>query len=335
MRALPHRLGHRVPVGREAALGMRVHEVRARPAEQRRALVDLVERVRAHDPRIGLGGVDHGLGDREQRLAAAEHGDHLALGVEGRAVAALDPARERRAQLRQAARGGIARQAAQVRGERFPDERGRRMLRLAEPEAHGRDPRGRGNVGQQRAQPLEGIGLQQPEPGIHPAIIGERSPSPGLARDEASGESGESGGVKAGPPRAGDRRSIGRCRCGARHIALADSFCIVVPGSSASPLPRETRLHPARREHRGHGANTEAGTNGRGAASPAAPQSSRPSRTNGRRSHQRHPRGRGGSRSGPAASGSRCARAASSSATRLARPARWSCISRSSRITLP
>ena len=75
--ARPHVVGHVAPRGREAASGIGIHAVGFGAGEQRGALVDLVERIRHDHGRAGPAAVDDGLGEREQRLAAAENGQHL------------------------------------------------------------------------------------------------------------------------------------------------------------------------------------------------------------------------------------------------------------------
>jgi hypothetical protein len=82
------------------------------------------------------------MGDGEQRLARAVHRQDHRGRVEGRhAVAALQPAGDRRAQRLAADRAGIVRQAGHRMRQGFLDEGGRRVLRFADAEADRREPR--------------------------------------------------------------------------------------------------------------------------------------------------------------------------------------------------
>ncbi len=168
-RLRPHRRGDRVPVGPQAVRGERVHEVRARAGEQRGALVDLVERVRAEHPRVALVGIESRLHQREERFLGAVHREHLRRGIHRlEAEAARDPRGDGLAQPGLTCRGGVAREAAEVRGHRLLDEVGRGVLGLAQAEADGGHAGGRRDAGEQAAQAFEGVGLEQPEAGIHP-----------------------------------------------------------------------------------------------------------------------------------------------------------------------
>jgi hypothetical protein len=61
----------------EIVLRQVVEEHRLGPGEQRRALVDLVEGVGAQHQGVAARGIDHALGDGEQRLARTVHRQHL------------------------------------------------------------------------------------------------------------------------------------------------------------------------------------------------------------------------------------------------------------------
>ena len=81
------------PVGREVARRVAVDERGARAGEQRRAFVDLIERIRADDGGVGRGRIDHGLREREQRLARAVDRQHLRRRIERRRRSGAAPSR--------------------------------------------------------------------------------------------------------------------------------------------------------------------------------------------------------------------------------------------------
>ena len=64
-----------------------------RAGQQRRAFVDLIERIRAHHGGAGARRIDHRLREREQRLARAVHRQHLGCRIDAHAVAALPASR--------------------------------------------------------------------------------------------------------------------------------------------------------------------------------------------------------------------------------------------------
>ena len=112
--------------------------------ENRRAFVDLIERVGADDDRIRFRVVHHGLRDRKQRLASAGDRDYLPVGVDRLdAVAPPDPVGDRDAQRLAADRGRIDRETVQIRDQRFLDEGGGRMFRFADVEIDELPPRRR------------------------------------------------------------------------------------------------------------------------------------------------------------------------------------------------
>ena len=159
------------PVGGEVARRVAVGVGDLRAGQQRRAFVDLIEGVGADDRRARFRRVDHRLRQREQRLARAVDGQHLRRRIQGHAVAPLRPACAGVAQLGLAGRGGVAREAAECAGERRFDELRRRMLGLAHAQADG-PVRGRGgDVGGQRPEALEGVGVQALQQRIHAPII--------------------------------------------------------------------------------------------------------------------------------------------------------------------
>ena len=106
------------------APGFGVDAVDPRAGEQRGAFVDLVERIGHDDGGAGAGAVEHGLREREQRLAAAEHGQHLRRRIERRQrVAPREPPGDRVAQRGGADRRGIIRERARARVQRVDHER--------------------------------------------------------------------------------------------------------------------------------------------------------------------------------------------------------------------
>ena len=168
LRARPHRVGDGVPVRREASRGVGVDAVGLGAGQQRGPLVDLVERVGHHDGRAGAAAVDDGLREREQRLAAAQHRQHRGRGIERRqAMAADEPAGNGFAQRGGADRRGIIRQSAEAGDERVEDELRRRVPGLADRQVDRRERGVRHHAGKQRPQPLEGVGVQTRESGIH------------------------------------------------------------------------------------------------------------------------------------------------------------------------
>jgi hypothetical protein len=125
----------------------------------------LIERVRTeYDRRLALRvflRVDHRLRQREQRFARAGHRQHLGDGVDGRQVVALrDPLCDRLAQRRGAERERIRCQTAERIDHGLFDQLGRRMLRLADPEADVRKAGGRRDVLEEQTQLFEGIRLK-------------------------------------------------------------------------------------------------------------------------------------------------------------------------------
>jgi len=168
LRARPHVGGHRAPVVREASRGVGIHAVDPRAGQQRRTLVDLIERIGHHDGGAHPAAVDHGLAEREQCLAAAEHRQHLRCGVERRQpVPPREPAGDRLAQCGRADRRGIIRERGFGRAQRVDDQARGRMPRLADRQADRTLHGIRRHLREQRAQLLERVRLQQGEPGIH------------------------------------------------------------------------------------------------------------------------------------------------------------------------
>ncbi|MDT4837012.1 hypothetical protein FQZ97_707320 [compost metagenome] len=164
----PDGLGHAVPVDGEVARGHAGHVVRLGAREQRRALVDLIERVGRHHHRLGAGaGVDHGLGEREQGLARAVDRQHLGGRVERQAVAAMQPMGEGGAQFQLAGGGRVGGKGAEAGAQGVLDEGRRGVLGLADAQADGGEFGGGRDAREQLLQPLERVRLQFGKQGIH------------------------------------------------------------------------------------------------------------------------------------------------------------------------
>jgi hypothetical protein len=102
--------------------------------EEGAALVDGVARLRERDRVLAALEVDDDVGEREDRLLAAERRHDLRVRVERGAEAPLRPGRDRLAQLGQADRGRVAHPLAQPVHERLPDHRVGRLARVAHAE---------------------------------------------------------------------------------------------------------------------------------------------------------------------------------------------------------
>ncbi len=157
----------RLQCGSVVARRIAIDERNAGASQQRRTFVDLVERVRAHDAGALAARVDDGLRECEQGLARAIDREHLVRRVELDAVAPLHPVADGASQGGLAGSGRILRQAGQVRTQRVQDQAGRRMARLADPQADRRELWVRRDVSGEFAQPLEGIRVQAREQRIH------------------------------------------------------------------------------------------------------------------------------------------------------------------------
>ena len=168
--ACPVRLGDRREVRDAGTVGALGQEQRRGAGEQRRALVDLVERVRHRDQRRGVAAaVDRRLREREQRLAAAVDRQHVRRRVQAaraQAVARREPGRDRLAQFRAALGLGVLRVAGGVAVQFLQHEGRRGVLGLADRQRDRRQ-RGRLHAVQQRGEALEGVGMQAREVRVH------------------------------------------------------------------------------------------------------------------------------------------------------------------------
>ncbi len=168
LHARPFVGGERRVVEGEAVLGQRVEEARLGAGQVGGAFVDLVEGVGADDQRhVTAAGVDHRLGKGEKCLSGAVDRKNLAFRVEFQSVAALAPGSDGLAQRRNALRRRIVGQALEATRERFHDETGRRVLRLADRQLDLVILRVRRDAGKQGAQLFEGVGMELAEVRIH------------------------------------------------------------------------------------------------------------------------------------------------------------------------
>ena len=130
--------GHGIEIGLEAVAPAVVFEEHGlRAGEQRRAFVDLIERIRHRDH--GLRPVppcaDHRLHEREQRLARAVDRQHHGLRVDAARRSLKrrsSQAAQRGARFRQAGGDRIAVELAELAAQRLDDECRRRVLGLAD-----------------------------------------------------------------------------------------------------------------------------------------------------------------------------------------------------------
>ena len=99
------------PSRREIVFDETVDVIRRRAGQERRTLVDLIERIGNDHRRADTTRVDDRLRKRKQRLAAAEHRQHLRCRIErDQSVTALEPRGDRLAQRGRARRCGIIRE---------------------------------------------------------------------------------------------------------------------------------------------------------------------------------------------------------------------------------
>ena len=162
----PRPYGHRhfVPARRIGVCGEAVDAIRHRTGEQRRAFVDLIERVRHDDGCADSARVDDGLREREQRFAAAQHRQHLRVRIEcAQRVAANEPRGDGLAQAGRACGCGIIRETFGAGRQRFQNQRWRRMLGLAQRKIDRPACRVRRDSRKKRSQTLERIRLQPRE----------------------------------------------------------------------------------------------------------------------------------------------------------------------------
>src|SRR5437879_6513547 len=112
LRTRPDGIRNRAPWMREAGFRIGVDAIRFGAREQRCTLVDLVKRIGYHDGCAWTAGIDDGLREREQSLAAAQDGQYLSRGIKRRQMMPCPkPTRDRLAQLDSANRRGIMRES--------------------------------------------------------------------------------------------------------------------------------------------------------------------------------------------------------------------------------
>lgn len=179
LRARPDRLGHAVPIGGEVACGVtgRVPGLGAR--QQRRAFVNLIKRVGAHDHRLGAlrerARVHHHLRQGKQRLARAQRRQHLGGGVRRHAVATPQPGRARRLELGRAGGRGVRGQAGRAvdgRVQRLGQHRRGRVARLTNAQVDRGVVGVGGDAGGQRPPTLKRVGLQPLQQGVASEVHG-------------------------------------------------------------------------------------------------------------------------------------------------------------------
>jgi hypothetical protein len=96
VRAGPLLRRQRVEIERKAVLGRLIEEERLGSGQQRCPLVDLVEGIRTDHRRLRPRRIDHGLAEREQRLAGAVDRQHLRVRIQRlQAVATHEPRGDR------------------------------------------------------------------------------------------------------------------------------------------------------------------------------------------------------------------------------------------------
>ena len=228
----------RFEVGQPARLLAQRHRQHARACEQRAALVHRVRRL-GHGDDAAL--ADRDLREREDRLLRAERRHDLAR-ADRDAVAALDPRRDRLAQLGQPGRTRVRRQLADPGHQRVADERGRHLARVADTEVDHVDPTPP-RVGAPLVEPCERVLLEAGEDGreLHAESVYQNArggaDDPGAARGELQGGARADGVARA---------AAGRSRCGLRGV--------VAPARRAF-RPRGLRLvgragHAGRRQPR-------------------------------------------------------------------------------------
>ena len=167
LRSRPHRLGDIRPSRREIVFDETVDVIRRRAGQERRTLVDLIERIGNDHRRADTTRVDDRLRKRKQRLAAAEYRQHLRCRIErDQSMTARKPCGNRLAQRGRARRCGIIREPLRARRERVEQQPGCRMARLADRQADRRLLRIRHHARKKRSQPFERIRLQLREVGI-------------------------------------------------------------------------------------------------------------------------------------------------------------------------
>ena len=171
-----------VEVGEEAGAGARLEVDGVGGVHQRRALVDLIERVRDqhHRRAAPLAPRQRRPGDQVERLAAAGDGEDLPGGVEQplrQAVASAEPARDRLAKLGRAVDGRVPAPAGGLPADDLGHHRRRRMPRFAHRQDQRGQPRRRLDAVEKPAEAVEGIGGERGEVGVqHRLRAYRRSP---------------------------------------------------------------------------------------------------------------------------------------------------------------
>jgi len=158
LRASPLAGAEGIEVQREARGVRLVEKERFGAGQNRRAFIDLVERIRRDDCRRRARRIDHRLPERKQRLASAVHRQHLRARIERHVIAPLEPSGDGVTEGVASRGRRIHRQPVEVCMQRAPDQVRRRVLRLADRQPDRRA--GRRQTGQQRAEFLEWVRLK-------------------------------------------------------------------------------------------------------------------------------------------------------------------------------
>ena len=167
--APPGGVVHRVEIGLVASLRQTGQIARRGPGEEGRPLVDLIEGVGHQDQGVP-GRVHDRLGEGEEGLPRAVHGENLAFRVDPRvpkSESAPEPAGDRLPQGRQAPGAGVCGQGVQMGDQGLGDEAGRGMAGLTDGQGDGVQVGGRRDTLQQGGELLERVGLKSLEGRVH------------------------------------------------------------------------------------------------------------------------------------------------------------------------
>ncbi|MNY14005.1 hypothetical protein D3C86_1471660 [compost metagenome] len=167
--AFPDVRRHGVEIRVEAVFVQAWQVMRLGPGEERRAFVDLVERVRADHQRV-IATVDYGLGEGEQRLAGAVDRQHVARRIDpafGDIEATFAPGGDGFAQGRDAEGGRVYGHLIEIAGQRFGDEAWRAVFRLANGQCNRAFVRVGRDAAEQGTEFFERVGLELGQSVVH------------------------------------------------------------------------------------------------------------------------------------------------------------------------
>lgn len=191
--------------------------MRLGPGQERRAFVDLVERIRAHHQRI-FTAINHGLSEGKQRLAGAVDRQDIARRVQpavGHVEAAFTPGADSLAQRRDAQGGRVHRHLVEVAAQRLGHECRGCVLRLADGQCDRTLARVRCDAAEQCAQFLERVGLQ-----LVQGVVHRKSRQ---IRLEACGLLGKA--IQVWERACSRKRDVSHCRCRLQHCIRAQARC--------------------------------------------------------------------------------------------------------------